>query len=184
MRASKMLRYLKDRMIRIVSHEDGNSIIELAIIFPILLMLFVGTAELGRLFYTYTTLAKATDVGARYLSTSRNAVNGTATEITAAKNEARNLVVCGYKDCTGNQADGTPKVAVVRGLTTANVTICDNFAVPCNPVIPAGTVKYFKVEINNYNYTRGTWSLANMMGRASDTFYFALHPATEMRYMP
>jgi Flp pilus assembly protein TadG len=184
MRASKMLRYLKDRMIRIVSHEDGNSIIELAIIFPILLMLFVGTAELGRLFYTYTTLAKATEVGARCLSTSRNAVNGTATEITAAKNEARNLVVCGYKDCTGNQADGTPKVAVVRGLTTANVTICDNFAVPCNPVIPAGTVKYFKVEINNYNYTRGTWSLANMMGRASDTFYFALHPATEMRYMP
>ena len=184
MQATMMLRCLKDKMIRIVSHEDGNSIIELAIIFPILLMLFVGTAELGRLFYTYTTLSKATEVGARYLSTSRNAVNGTATEITAAKNEARNLVVCGYKDCTGNQADGTPKVAVVGGLTTAKVTICDNFAVPCNPVIPAGPIKYFKVEINNYNYTRGVWSLATIMGRASDTFYFALHPSTEMRYMP
>ncbi len=184
MRATKS-RHLNDGLIRIVCHEDGSSIIELAIIFPILLLLFVGTAELGRLFYTYTTLSKATDVGARYLSTSRNAVNGTATEITTAKNEARNLVVCGYKSCTtGTQEDGSAKVPIVTGLTTANVTICDNFAVPCNPVIPAGTTKYFRVEINGFNYTRGVWSLANLMGRSSNTFYFALHPATEMRSMP
>src|SRR6266511_2944482 len=184
MQATKMLRYLKSRMSRTVRREDGSSMIELAIVFPILLILFVGTAELGRLFYTYTTLAKATRVGARYLSTSRNAVNGTATEITTAKNEARNLVVCGYKDCTGNQPDGTPKVAIVAGLTTANVTICDNFAVPCNPVIPADPIKYFRVEIINYNYAAGVFNLATMTGRASTTFYFALKPGTEMRYMP
>jgi len=185
MHSIKMLRYLKNRIGRIVRREDGSSTIELAIVFPILLILFVGTAELGRLFYTYTTLAKATDVGARYLSTSRNAVNGTATEITAAKTEARNLVVCGYKDCTtGTQADGTPKVPVVVGLTTANVNICDNFAVACNPVIPAGTTKYFRVEITNFNYAPGVWNLATMTGLGSSTFYFALKPGTETRYMP
>ncbi len=97
MDALNMLAHLKYSLSRIVRRDDGGSIIELAIVFPILLILFVGTAELGRLFYTYTTLAKATKVGARYLSTSRNAVNGTATEITNAKNEARNLVVCGIK---------------------------------------------------------------------------------------
>ena len=172
-----MLAHRKYRLSRIVRREDGSSIIELAIVFPILLILFVGTAELGRLFYTYTTLAKATDVGARYLSTSRNVVNGTATEIANAKTAARSLVVCGFTDCT-NQ---TP---IVVGLTTANVNICDNFSVPCNPVIPAGQVKHFRVEITNYTYAAGVWNLATMTGKASSTFYFALKPGTEMRYMP
>src|SRR5882724_12802344 len=136
MHAIKMLRYLKYRMSRIVRPEDGSSIIELAIVFPILLILFVGTAELGRLFYTYTTLAKATDVGARYLSTSRNAVNGTATEITTEKTTAKNLVVYGCKDRAVAPCSTTPPIAV--GLTTANVNVCDNFSVPCVPAIPAG----------------------------------------------
>ncbi len=177
MDAIDMLSHLKYRLSRIVRREDGSSIIELAIVFPILLILFVGTAELGRLFYTYTTLAKATKVGARYLSTSRNVVNGTATEIATAKTEARSLVVCGFKDCT-NQ---TP---IVAGLTTANVSICDNFSVPCVPAIPAGQVKYFRVEITNFTYSAGVWNLATMTGKASSTFYFALKPGTEMRYMP
>jgi Flp pilus assembly protein TadG len=178
-----MLKYLKNRISRTVRREDGSSIIELAIVFPILLILFVGTAELGRLFYTYTTLAKATKVGVRYLSTSRNAVNGTATEITAAKNEARNLVIYGCKD--RGAAPCSTAAPIVVGLTTANVTICDNFAVACNPVIPADTIKYFRVEITNYNYAPGGWNLATMTGLANGTFYGnALKPSTEMRYMP
>lgn len=184
MHAIEMLRNLKHRMSRIVRRDDGSSIIELAIVFPILLILFVGSAELGRLFYTYTTLAKATKVGARYLSVSRNAVNGTVTEIPIEKTKARNLVVCGFTDCSGNQPDGTAKVAIVPGLSTANVNICDNFSVPCVPALPAGPPKYFRVEITNYNYSAGVFNLATMTGKASTTFYFALTPGTEMRWMP
>src|SRR6185503_20896224 len=117
---------------RLTRREEGSYTIELAIIFPILVLLFVGTAELGRLFYTYTTLSKATAVGARYLSTSRNAVNGTATEKTNAKNEAKNLVVCGIKSTSASACNG--QTPVVPGLTTANVLICDNFSTPCSPV--------------------------------------------------
>ena len=163
-------------------NESGSSTVELAIIFPILMILFVGSAELGRMFYTYTTLAKATKVGARYLSVSRNVVNGTATEITAAKNAARNMVVYGCPDRTVNPcALASP---IVSGLTTANVNICDNFSVPCNPVIPAGTIKYFRVEIQNYTYQRGVWNLASKTGAANSTYYFDLKPSTEMRYIP
>lgn len=172
-----MLAHLKYSLSRIVRRDDGGSIIELAIVFPILLILFVGTAELGRLFYTYTTLAKATKVGVRYLSSSRNAVNGTATEITNAKNQARNLVVCGIKNSCTNQPP------IVLGLTTANVTICDNFSVPCVPALAGGPIKYFKVEITNYTYSPGTWNLASMTGLANSTFYFPLKPATEMRHL-
>src|SRR6267143_2333478 len=175
LQAGQMLR-------RTVGCEEGSSIIELAIVFPILLIMFVGTAELGRLFYTYTTLAKATDVGARYLSASRNVTKGNATQIATAKTEVLNLVVYGCLDHTQAPCSSSP--AIVSGLTTANVNICDNFSVPCSPVIPAGTTKYFKVEIKNYNYSAGVFNLATMTGRASNKFYFPLTPGTEMRYMP
>lgn len=178
----KMLSLLKYRLSRIVGNEKGSSIIELAIIFPILLILFVGSAELGRLFYTYTTLAKATRTGARYLSTSRNAVNGDATQIAAAKLEAKNMTVYGCKDRI-NDATCAATPPVVPGLTTANVNLCDNFSVACNPVLPAGPVKYFRVEITSYNYAAGVWNLATMTGKASSTFYFPLKPGTEMRHM-
>jgi Flp pilus assembly protein TadG len=176
-----MLKKFKERLGRVVRGVDGSSTIELAIIFPILMILFVGTAELGRLFSTYTTLSKATKVGARYLSNSRNAVNGTVTEITTAKTEAKNLVVYGCK----NRAVAPCSTAqpVVVGLTTANVNICDNFSVACSPVIPAGPIKHFRVEITNFTYSAGVWNLATLTGKTSSTFYFALKPGTEMRYM-
>src|SRR5688572_3558108 len=160
-----MLARVKQKLRPTVCREDGSSIIELAIVFPILLVLFVGVAELGRLFYTYTTLAKATKVGARFLSTSRNVTKGDADEIAAAKAEARSLVVCGFLDCTD-------KPPIVSGLTTANVIICDNYSVPCTPVIPAGPVKYFKVEITDYSYSPGVFNLETMTGGGSSSIYF------------
>lgn len=167
---------------RITQREDGASTIELAIIFPILVILFVGTAELGRLFYYYTTLAKATNVGARYLSTSRNAVNGTATEKTNAKNEARNLVVCGIKSISATACNG--QTPVVPGLTTANVLICDNFSgTACSPALAGGSVKYFKVQITGYTYAAGVFNLASKTGSGTSTFYFPLQPGTETRWM-
>jgi Flp pilus assembly protein TadG len=174
-----MWNQLKKSLRRVGRREDGSSIIELAIVFPILLLLFVGVAELGRLFFTYTTLAKATKSGARYLSSSRKVTKGSSTEIDDEKTRVRNLVICGKAllSCAGE----TP---IVPGLTAANVTICDNFAVPCNPIIPASQTKYFRVEIQNYPYTPGVFNIATMTGQAANVFYFALTPGTEMRYMP
>ena len=166
---------------RIIKPEQGSSIIELAIVFPILLLLFVGAAELGRLFYTYTTLSKATFVGARYLSTSRDAVNGTADQKTAAKNRAKNLVVCGLDDASPTACNG--QTPVVPGLTTANVLICDNFSTPCSPVLAGGPVRYFRVEIQNYTYAPDVLNLSTMSGGASSDIYFALRPGTETRWM-
>jgi Flp pilus assembly protein TadG len=161
--------------------EEGSYTIELAILFPILVLLFVGTAELGRLFYTYTTLSKATAVGARYLGTSRNAVNGTTTEKANAKIEAKNLVVCGIKSTSSTACNG--QTPVVPGLTTANVNICDNFSTACSPALTSSPIKYFKVEITGYTYSAGVFNLASKTGLGSSTFYFALKPGTEARSM-
>ena len=174
----KISRYWLTRIIR---RADGSSTIELAIVFPILLLLFVGAVELGRLFYIYTTLAKATYVGARYLSTSRNAVNGSATEKTNALMEAKNLVVCGIKSTAADACDN--ETPVVPGLTTANVLICDNFSTPCTPALVGGTTKYFRVEIQSYTYSPGVWNLETMAGGESSTVYFQLKPGTQARSM-
>jgi hypothetical protein len=69
-------------------------------------MLYPATAEFGRYYYEYTTLAKATRGGARYLSA---ALKGTG-DATAA-----NLVVYGNAGGTG-----TP---ILSGLTTGQVNI-------------------------------------------------------------
>jgi Flp pilus assembly protein TadG len=169
------------RLTRMIWREDGASTIELAIMFPILVILFAGTAELGRLFYTYNTLSKATAVGARYLSTSRNAVNGSTSQKADAKQEAKNLVVCGIKSTSSTACNG--QTPVVPGLTTANVLICDNFSTACSPALAGGSVKYFRVEIQNYTFSAGVFNLAGKTGFASSTFYFPLKPGTESRWM-
>jgi Flp pilus assembly protein TadG len=87
--------------------ERGLQLVEVTIVLPILLMLFAGTAEFGRYFYEYTTLAKAARVGSRYLSTAPTE----ATEDTIAKN----IVVYGNTTGTGT--------AIMPGLTTSNVKI-------------------------------------------------------------
>ena len=169
-----VLRRLGRKLGRVVGREDGSSIIELAVIFPILLLLFVATAELGRLFYTYTTLAKATKAGARYLSYQRDVRSADPAKVAAVKLRAQNLVVCG--DVTGC-AGRTP---IIYGLDTDN---------PANSVavtLPAAgaAVKYVKVELQNATFKQGVFNLASVTGASNSTFYFALSPGTEMRYMP
>src|SRR6266446_4923964 len=113
MNVIKVLPFPKRVFSRLTKDERGSSVVELAIVFPILLLLFVGAAELGRLFYTYTTLAKATKTGARYLSNSRDFTSSDAPTAAAAKLVAQSLVVCGYENCAG-------KVPIVAGLSTSD----------------------------------------------------------------
>ena len=172
----------KKQVSRLVRREKGGATVELAIVFPILLLFFVATAELGRLFYTYTTLAKATKTGARFLSNTRKLVSTDIDEVNALKRQAASLVVCGYEACTGNQPDGTPKKPLVDGLDMAN---------PLNNVIVnvftqnEGTevVRYVSVEITGYTYPRGIFTLSGVTGAADSVIYRALTPKTTLRVM-
>ncbi|HEX7330918.1 MAG TPA: TadE/TadG family type IV pilus assembly protein [Pyrinomonadaceae bacterium] len=167
---------LKQQISHLVRREKGGATVELAIVFPILLLFFVATAELGRLFYTYTTLAKATKTGARYLSTAPNAT------LAATQLKAQSLVVCGYETCTGNQPDGTPKKPIVDGLNMANPAA--NVSVTVTTQTEGTTlVTYVTVQITGYNYPRGVFTLSGVTGAADSVIYRALTPRTRMRYM-
>ena len=172
----KLWKRLKQQISHLARREKGGATVELAIVFPILLLFFVATAELGRLFYTYTTLAKATKTGARYLSTAPNA------NLAATKLKAQSLVVCGYESCLGNQPDGTPKKPIVDGLNMDN---------PANSVAVTVTTRtegtalitYVTVRIQGYTYPRGIFTLSGVTGAADSVIYRALTPQTTMRYM-
>jgi hypothetical protein len=171
----KLPLFVKRSQARLISDERGSSIVELAIIFPILLLLFVGVAEIGRLFYTYTTLAKATKMGARFLTTEKDAedVSDDAETIRQnTKDRAARLVVCGFEDsCTG-------RPSILPGLTTANVLVT-------LPDTTPGLIgpRYVKVEIQNYTFQAGVFDVGGAANIKSSFFYFSLEPATQMRYM-
>lgn len=170
------MEWLKEKLRSLFHRDDGTQMIEFAIVFPVLLLLFAGTAELGRLFYTYTSLAKATRGGARYLSlvkdtnwsgTSCQTSSGTlAMSCTTA---GKNMVMCGNPGGCGGA--GQPAV-ILPNLTTANIVITPPNAGP-GP-------RFFTIEITNYGYQPLVFNLNAMTG---GNFNLTLTPSTTMRYM-
>ena len=164
--------FAKRSRTRFINDERGSSIVELAIVFPILLLLFVGVAELGRLFYTYTTLTKATKMGARFLTTEKDAESTVQATKDAVKLRAARLVVCGFEDtCAGR----TP---LLPGLTTSNVLVT-------LPNTTPGFIgpRYVTVQIQGYTFQPLVFNVAGATDSTSSTFYFSLQPSTQMRYM-
>jgi Flp pilus assembly protein TadG len=90
--------------------EQGVQLVEIAIVIPIMLMLFAAVGEFGRYFYEYTTLAKAERVGARFMAA--KSIDSVSTDWVAA---TKKLVVYGNTAGTG-----TP---VLPGLTINNVDV-------------------------------------------------------------
>jgi Flp pilus assembly protein TadG len=52
-------------------HEDGQALVELALVMPLLLILLTGIIQFGLLFNTYITLTDAVRAGARTLALDR-----------------------------------------------------------------------------------------------------------------
>jgi Flp pilus assembly protein TadG len=150
--------------------ERGTQLVELALVLPVLLAFFVATAEFGRYFYNYSTLAKATRAGARYLATTPVKTAGGANGGTNAAEDdrARRLVVYGNP----NAADGS--TPLVPGLTLANVELKRVGNKPRVPdTVTVSIVNYsYKPLLNLGNFARGVgWTSV------------PLKPSTTMRYL-
>ena len=155
---------MKGKVKRFFKGERGTQTIEFALAFPFLLFLFVSAVEMARMFKTYTTLQKATEVGARYLSTAP--VSG-GTYASSDTTTATNLIVCGNaSSCSGQDP-------VVAGLTSSNVTIT-----------PPGTsngTRYVTVKVT-YAYSPFAFDNPNM-SYWGFSLNFTFTPTITMRYM-
>lgn len=144
--------------------ERGVQLVELAVMLPILLLLFAAIAEFGRFYYEYTTLAKGARAGVRFLATART--NGDDDL------PAKNLVVYGNTNGTGSP--------IISGLTTSNVTITrlNNAG---NPQI-GGVPKTVGVQITTYKYTP-IFNLGKLVNNTSLSLNIEVKPSVTMRYL-
>jgi hypothetical protein len=160
-RRSRRLNWLS----RFRRNEAGVQLVEVAIVIPILLMLFGAVAEFGRYFYEYTTLAKGARVAARYMSTK-----------TMAKPvgilETKRLVVYGNTEGTG-----TP---LMTNLTLDNVDV--KFAGGSYEPPDIGVPTTVTISIINYKHQPvfDLGKLTNISGLSTNV---DVKPSVTMHYM-
>jgi len=156
-RRSRRLQWLS----RFRSDERGTQLLEVAIVIPILLLLFGAVAEFGRYFYEYTTAAKAARVGARYLA-SKSVNSSTNYEVVA-----KNLVVFGNTAGTGSP--------VLPGMTTGNVNV---EYVGGTSGVPA----LVKVSIVGYQH-QSIVNLGSLLNNTALSTNVDVKPSVTMRYL-
>jgi Flp pilus assembly protein TadG len=144
--------------------ERGVQLVELALVLPLMMMLFGAAAEFGRYFYEYTTLAKASRVSARYLVTAKT----DGTQDLAAKN----LVVYG-----NTQGTGTP---VLTGLTISNIVIVRKDKNGAAQV--GGVPQTVTVQISNYTH-QPIFDLGKLTNNTALSLNIAVKPSVTMRYL-
>ena len=141
--------------------EQGVQLIETAIVIPILLVLFAGVAEFGRYFHEYTTLAKASRVGARYL------VGKSVTSSINYETIAKNIVV--YGNAAGS---GSP---ILSGLSVDNVQV--TYAGPVS-----GVPETVTVTIVNYPHVP-IFNVGGLLRNSSLSLAVDVKPSVTMRYL-
>lgn len=142
--------------------DRGLQLVELALVLPILIVLFAAVAEFGRYFKEYTTLAKGSRVAVRYLATT--------SYCSADDLAAKRLVVYGNTAGTGNP--------IAPGLKVENVDIIRRDAVG---VVTDGFPTTVTVEIINYQHTP-IFDLGKLT-RTSASLNIGIKPSVTMRYL-
>ena len=71
--------------------EDGQAMVELALILPVLMLILVGILKAGMLYNNYITLTDSVRVGARSLSLGRGLLDPCTPALTRTKNNAASL---------------------------------------------------------------------------------------------
>ncbi|HEV2915010.1 MAG TPA: TadE family protein [Pyrinomonadaceae bacterium] len=147
---------------RFARRDRGTQLVELAIVLPIFVLMFAAVAEFGRFFYTYTTLAKATRTGARYLMSQ---------PVGKMDDNAKRLVLC------GNPTVCADKDVIISGLTMDQVKIDRSGGVA--GVLPDAV----KVRIEGFYY-EPIFDLGKLTGNSSLSLKIELAPSTMMQSLP
>ena len=163
-RKIRLMRRLRRRLSSLVRNDSGVQLVELAIVLPIFVILFAATAEFGRYFYEYTTLAKGARVGARYLVTAKVDCNN--------GNIAKNLVVFGTTDGTGSP--------ILPGLSVNNVSITPN-DLACSGT-PQGVPETVTVTFTGFTH-QSLFDLGGLVNSSSASLNIEVKPSVTMRYL-
>ena len=124
-------------LVNVINYKSSNNhkgvvAIEFALVMTFILVpLFLGTVEVGRLLYQYNSLAKSVRDSTKYLSTVASTVPNYANYVT----EAKCLAVYGNIGCNGSP--------IATDLTTADIKI--------DPPQTVSGIKVIKVSVSGYD---------------------------------
>ena len=112
-----------------IRREDGQGLVEFALVLPVLLMIATGITSFGIVFYRYITLTDAVRAGARTLSLGRGltdactpAVNETvnsAIDVNLPPSQVKIIVNNNANSCNG--ADGTDWIQGNQATVSASI---------------------------------------------------------------
>jgi len=153
-------------MHRLRRDEQGVQLVEMAIVVPILVLLFAAVGEFGRYFYEYTTMAKAARVGARFMA--GQSIDSTTTDWVSA---TKKLVVYGNTD-----GSGTP---LLPGLSVNNVVVTFAGGTYKNG---AGVPTTVTVSFVNYKHTP-LFDLGKLIKSKKLSLNVDVKPSITMHYM-
>jgi Flp pilus assembly protein TadG len=125
--------------------ERGSSLVELALLLPLLLLMFLGVVEIGRIFYVSIEVNNAARAGAAYGAQSNVTAGDTAGMERVAQQDAPNVpglqatasyycacsndagTVTGAGPCTDTCGAGNHEVIFVKVNTSASFTTLSHF---------------------------------------------------------
>ena len=103
---------------------SGQGMVELAISLPLLLLLMLGTIDLGRVFFDYVQLRNAVREGAGYGARMPDDTAGITLRVNRHGIPANTTIAVSCSDCgtSGGQATGTGTIIVTANHTFTPVT--------------------------------------------------------------
>lgn len=126
-----------------MKNKRGQSLVELALILPIIVLLLFGTVEFGRVFYSYITITSAVREGAR-----EAAVGKTDAEIEARIKEAVTLAdldtrlhISPITPSEGNRTTGVPVKVEIRYEMPLIVPLIGEFLPNPVPLTASATMR-------------------------------------------
>jgi Flp pilus assembly protein TadG len=118
------------RLSRIVRREDGQALVEFALVAPLLLVILFGVIDFGKAFDYWNTETQMAEQGARLA-----AVNGGTTYSgTCADGTASTGGLAGYIQCQAPTTELRNGSSGAFGATKAIVTVCSPVASPTGQV--------------------------------------------------
>jgi Flp pilus assembly protein TadG len=103
----------------VIRNERGAAAVEFALVLPLLVLLFAGIAELGRIYYLQATLSGAAREGARVMALQNNV----ATAVTAVKSAAGSVAVSDAQIAVTPDTGACRHTSPTAASTQASVTI-------------------------------------------------------------
>ena len=124
-----MIRFFRGMARRVRRREAGAAFVELAVSLPVLVVVVLGTADLGRVFYYTIELTNAARAGAQYAS--YNSVYATQTgAITAAAQNASPDI--GTFKISLSTPPNVCRCAADNGTTFGDSVVCNTTVCPVN----------------------------------------------------